>query len=78
MIADVLQQRIIKPSITSPVSDTFFLIFLKIFLKFIYLTERQPAREGMLAGGVGEEEAGSQQKSLMWGSIPDHRDHALS
>ena len=29
---------------------------------FIYLTERerQPAREGTQAGGVGEEEAGSQ------------------
>ena len=32
--------------------------------------ERQPAREGTQAGGVGEEEAGSQRRSLMWGSIP--------
>ena len=34
----------------------------KLFFKdFIYLTERQPAREGTDAGGVGEEEAGSQR-----------------
>ena len=45
---------------------------------FIYLTERQAAREGTQAGGVGEEEAGSQPRSLMWGSIPERRDHALS
>ena len=29
-------------------------------------------------GECGEEEAGSQQKSPMWGSIPELRDHALS
>ena len=33
--------------------------FLKIL--FIYLTERQPVRKGTQAGGVGEEEAGSQR-----------------
>ena len=33
--------------------------FFKIL--FIYLTERQAVREGTQAGGVGEEEAGSQQ-----------------
>ena len=39
----------------------FFGLFLFFFLKifFIYLTERQAAREGTQAGGVGEEEAGS-------------------
>uniref|UniRef100_A0A452V1E0 60S ribosomal protein L29 n=1 Tax=Ursus maritimus TaxID=29073 RepID=A0A452V1E0_URSMA len=36
------------------------------------------AREGTQAGGVGEEEAGSQHWSLMWGSIPERRDHGLS
>uniref|UniRef100_A0A452VE81 Immunity related GTPase cinema n=1 Tax=Ursus maritimus TaxID=29073 RepID=A0A452VE81_URSMA len=40
--------------------------------------ERQAAREGTQAGGVGEGEAGFQQRSLMWGSIPECRDHALS
>ena len=50
--------------------------FLKIL--FIYLTEIETAaREGIQAGGVGEEEAGSQQRSLMWGSIPQHGDHVL-
>ena len=50
------------------------------FEDFIYLfdRERQPAREGTQVGGVGEEEAGSQQRSLMWGLIPECRDHALS
>uniref|UniRef100_A0A452QQC5 AP complex subunit beta n=1 Tax=Ursus americanus TaxID=9643 RepID=A0A452QQC5_URSAM len=38
----------------------------------IYLIERETARErGNTAGEVGEEEAGSQQRSLMWGSIPE-------
>ena len=45
----------------------------KISLKIlrIYLTERerQPAREGTQAWGVGEEEAGSQRKSLTWGLV---------
>ncbi|XP_057166511.1 spermatogenesis-associated protein 1 isoform X9 [Ursus arctos] len=40
--------------------------------------KREPVRGGTQAGGVGEEEAGSQRMSLMWGSIPEHRDHALS
>ena len=59
-------------------------IFLTIFFKdlFIYLfdteRERQPAREGTQAGGVGEEEAGFPWRSLMWGSIPQPRDHARS
>ena len=35
-------------------------------------------REGTQAGGAGEEEAGSQCMSLMWGSIPELWDHALS
>ena len=58
----------------------FFLVggcfgfFLKIYLLD---RQRQPEKEGTQAGGVGEEEAGSQRKSLMWGSIPE-RDHALS
>ena len=50
--------------------------FFKIL--FIYLTERQAAREGTQEVGVGEEEAGSQWRSLMWGSIPECQDHALS
>ena len=37
---------------------------------FIYLAERQPAREGTQAGGMGEGEAGSQWRSLMQGLIP--------
>ena len=40
-----------------------FFLFLFIYLLsilFIYLTERETAREGAQAGGVGEEEAGSQ------------------
>ena len=36
-----------------------FLLFFFFKILFIYLTERQPAREGTQAGGVGEEEAGS-------------------
>ena len=35
-------------------------------------------REGTQSGGMEEKEAGYQQRSLMWGSIPEHRDHALS
>ena len=27
---------------------------------------------------MGEEEAGSKRRSLMWGLIPEHRGHALS
>ena len=41
------------------------------------MTERQPAREGAQQG-VGEEEAGSQQRSPMRDSIPERQDHALS
>ena len=60
------------------IATPFIFIFLKIL--FIHLTERerQPVREGTQAGGVGEKEAGSQQKSLTWGSIPEPQDHALS
>ena len=36
-------------------------VFFVVKIVFIYLTERQPAREGTQAGGVGEEEAGSQR-----------------
>ena len=39
---------------------------------------RQPVREGTQAGGVGEEEAGSQRRSLTWGSIPECWDQALN
>ena len=52
-----------------------------IFKDFIYLFDRErdsQQREGTQAGGVGEEEAGSQQRSLMRGSIPECRHHALS
>ena len=55
------------------------LFFKKIFYLFILTErERQPAREGTQAGGVGEKEAGSQWKSLMRGSIPKLWDHALN
>ena len=42
-------------------SFLFFLSFFFFFKDFVYLfdRERQPAREGTQAGGVGEEEAGS-------------------
>ena len=48
--------------------NTLF-FFLRFYL-FIRQRQRQPVREGTQAGGVGEEEAGSQRRSLMWGSIP--------
>ena len=38
--------------------------FLKIFLIY-FDRERQPAREGTQAGGVGEKEAGSYRRSLV-------------
>ena len=46
---------------------------LNFFKKyFIYLFDREIASErGNTAGGVGEEEAGSQRRSPMWDSIPD-------
>ena len=43
--------------------------FFKIL--FIYLTETASQREETQAGGVGEEEADSQWRSLMRGSIPE-------
>ena len=47
-------------------------ILLFFFLRFdLFDTEREPGREGTQAGGVGEEEAGSQRRSPMWGSIPE-------
>ena len=36
----------------------FYFIFFKDFI-YLFDRERQPAREGTQAGGVGEEEAGS-------------------
>ncbi|XP_034525634.1 protein sidekick-1 isoform X5 [Ailuropoda melanoleuca] len=54
----------------------FFFFFFK---DFIYLFDRETASERWnTAGEVGEEEAGSQRRSLTWGSIPDLQDHALS
>ena len=44
-------------------SDLFLLLlFLLRFYLFIRQRERQPVREGTQAGGVGEEEAGSQHR----------------
>ena len=40
----------------SDLVNSFFFFFLKIL--FIYLTERDPVREGTQAGGAGEGEAG--------------------
>ena len=49
------------------------------FKDFIYLCDRETASEREnTAGGEGEEEAGSQQRSPMRGSIPERRDHAPS
>ena len=48
--------------------------FFKIL--FIYVTDSQREREQSRGGG--EEEAGSQQRSPMWDSIPERRDQGLS
>ena len=62
------------PICSSRVISVF--IFFKIV--FIDLTEIETASErGNSSRGSGEEEAGSQQRSLMWGSIPRLWDHAL-
>ena len=54
-----------------------FCVFFKIL--FIYLIEIETASErGNTSRGRGEEEAGSQQRSPMWDSIPERRDHGLS
>ena len=62
-------------------SFLFFFLFFNIFERFylfIWLIEREAASErGNTSRGSGEEEAGSQQRSLMWGSIPRLWDHAL-
>uniref|UniRef100_A0A7N5K6R0 Uncharacterized protein n=1 Tax=Ailuropoda melanoleuca TaxID=9646 RepID=A0A7N5K6R0_AILME len=50
--------------------EHFFNIYFLRFYLFIRQRQRQPAREGTQAGGVGEEEAGSQRRSLTWGSTP--------
>jgi len=42
------------------ISDSFILFFLKNIL-FMYLTERDTARDGTQAGGVGKREAGLPQ-----------------
>ena len=56
----------------------FIVVVVVVFKDFIfYLTQRQPVREGTQAGGVGEEEAGFKQRSLMWDSIPGPWDHTL-
>ena len=59
----------------------FIFIYLFIFKKilFIYLTERDTAREGTQAGGVGGGEAGfplSREPDA--GSVPGPQDHDLS
>ena len=49
------------------------------FKDFIYFCGRETTRErGNRSRGVVEEEAGSQQRSLMRDSFPECRDHALS
>ena len=49
------------------------------FKDFIYLCGRETTSErGNTSKGVGEEEAGSQRRSLMRDSFPEWRDHALS
>ena len=46
---------------------------------FIYLCGREPTSErGNTSRGVGEEEAGSQWRRLIWDLIPGLWDHALS
>jgi len=55
---------------------------LSLFFKgFIYLFDRDTAREGTQAGRVGEGEAGFPWEgagSLMWSLIPGLWDHDLS
>ena len=56
------------------------LYLLLIFLKILFIffdRERGSHGEGTQAGGVGEEEAGSQRRSLMWDLIPGLWEHAL-
>ena len=51
------------------------------FKDFIYLFERERetvSKKGKSSRGVGEEEAGSQQRSPMRDSFPECWDHALS
>ena len=49
------------------------------FKDFIYLCGRETTSErGNPSRGVGEEKAGSQRRSLMRDSFPEHWDHALS
>ena len=65
------------PGTPTSFSFLFFFFFFKKIL-FIFLTEIETASErGNTSRGSGEEEAGSQQRSLMWGSIPRLWDHAL-
>ena len=50
------------------------------FKDFIYLFERERqtvSKKGNPSRGVGEEEAGSQRRSPMRDSFPEHCDHAL-
>ena len=50
------------------------------FKDFIYLFERERqkvSKKGNPSRGVGEEEAGSQQRSPMRDSFPERCDHAL-
>ena len=65
---DLSQNQELDTQLTGPPRPTlffylflFFIFFFFLKILFIYLTERerQPAREGTQAGGVGEEEAGS-------------------
>ena len=58
-------------------TNSIFFLKKRLYL-FIRERERQSAREGTQAEGAGEEEAGSQKKSLTWGLIPEFRDHGLS
>ena len=49
------------------------------FKDFVYLCGRETtSKRGNTSRGVGEEEAGSQWRSLMRDSFPERRDHALS
>ena len=54
---EVLSHYVVHLKLIEQCTGIYLFIFLKILC--IYLTERQPAREGTQAGGVGEEESGS-------------------
>ena len=64
------------PATYFPLNMTIKIISFFLKILFIRLTERDTAREGTQAGGVGK--ASRQAESPMWDSIPGPWDHDLS